>query len=182
MADDVRTELDDILDRALASYSACEPLAGLEERLLNRIRLAGISPRRNSAWWWLAALSIVGLFALVPFGVRVYAPAPAPPSLTAVIRPPGIPAIESATPRLARISHRRILPRSLPKQPIFPTPAPMTAEERALVAFVQQHPAEAKEQFAALEKEAREPVRIEALEIPPIKIKELQESDDVKSN
>lgn len=183
MADDNGTELDQILDSGLKGYSTCEPLAGLEERLLNRIRLAGIAPRRNSPWWWLLALPMVGLVALVPTALRVYRPEPVtPPSISAVIKPPAMPAIEPEAPRLARVSRRKIVARALPKQPIFPMPTPMTAEERALVAFVQQHPKEAKEQFAALEKEMRDPVRIEALEVPPIEIKQLQENDDAKSN
>src|SRR5438876_436854 len=44
-------ELDNIIDGARSSYSDVAPLAGLEQRILNRVRLAEASRRRKIRWF-----------------------------------------------------------------------------------------------------------------------------------
>ena len=70
-----------------------------------------------------------------------------------------------ATKRLAKSRPARQRP--LPKQEQFPAPRPITAEERALLALVREHPAHAQEVFVALQK-SREPIEIQAIQIPPL--------------
>ena len=57
---------------------------------------------------------------------------------------------------------------ALPKQPVFPTPSPLTAEERLLLAMVKQDPAGTAEAFARLRTRASEPLEIAPLVIPPL--------------
>ena len=69
--------MDDNLDRqidcALAAYSDAEPLAGLEERIVARVRLASARRRR---WWWAAAVPAAAAVAVVLIYPRPPAPAP----------------------------------------------------------------------------------------------------------
>ena len=53
-------DLDKLIDGALSAYSAAEPLAGLEQRVLGRVRAAQASRRRR--WRWaLAAATVAAL-------------------------------------------------------------------------------------------------------------------------
>jgi hypothetical protein len=45
---------------------------------------------------------------------------------------------------------------------------PITTEERALLAFVAQHPADAQQAFAELQKRSNEPIEIQPIQIPPL--------------
>jgi hypothetical protein len=89
---------------------------------------------------------------------RVVTPAPAQAAL-AVERPRVVPK------RL--VKPHALRPKPLPKLEQFPAPTPMTAEERALLAFVEQHPAEARQVFADLQK-SDEPIEIQPIQIPPL--------------
>ena len=60
-------------------------------------------------------------------------------------------------------------PRSLPKRDQFPTPVPLTPEERALIALAQLRPAEA-EAIAELQKKNSREIEIPPIEIPPLRI------------
>jgi hypothetical protein len=164
-----RDELDRVIDGALARYSGAEPLAGLEERVLNRVRVVETGRRWRLAWAFalVAAVVVVAVVMRTPRQpvlksnglARVIAPAPVRPA----------PAVEKervVAKRPVRAKARR--QRVLPKQEQFPAPAPMTAEERALVAFVGQHPAEARQVFAELQK-SDEPIEIQPIQIPPLR-------------
>ena len=52
-------ELNSIIDRALSSYSDVQPLAGLEERVLNRIRASESARRSFGPLRWALALSFI---------------------------------------------------------------------------------------------------------------------------
>ena len=54
-------KLDELLDAALASYGAAEPLRGIEERVLNRLR--GEEARRP--WWMWSAVAAAAAAAVV---------------------------------------------------------------------------------------------------------------------
>jgi hypothetical protein len=83
--------------------------------------------------------------------VKTPAPLPVPPAKPA---PPSRPA-------------RRRHPR-YPRQPQFPAPAPVTVEERALLAFVRRSPEEARQVLAESKLQSLEPIRIEEIEIQPL--------------
>jgi hypothetical protein len=160
-------ELDRTLDSALAGYSDVEPLAGLEERVLYRVQAA--EARRRSVLVW--AFAFVAAAALVVPVIVMRAPRHSEPKnhivgQLAVKRP--APAVEK--PRLAPKRLAKSRPsrqRLLPKQEQFPAPRPISAEERALLALVREHPAKAQEVFVALQKSG-EPIEIPAIQIPPL--------------
>src|SRR5437899_8565804 len=54
-----KDELDRMIDGALATYSGAEPLAGLEERVLNRVRVAEAERPRPRLWRWVLAGSVL---------------------------------------------------------------------------------------------------------------------------
>ena len=56
----------------------------------------------------------------------------------------------------------------LPRLPQFPAPAPMTNEERALLAFVARAPKQAQEALIDAQQQSVEPIRIEEIKIQPL--------------
>jgi hypothetical protein len=161
-------ELDRTIDSALAAYSDAEPLAGLEERVLYRVREAEAGRRRVFGW----AIALVAAATLVVPVVVVRAPRHTE-SKTYVV---GIPAIKQSVPvsaetRVAvkqRTKSHAARKRRLPKEEHFPAPAPMTGEERALLAFVRQNPVDAQQLLAELQKRSDEPIDIQPIQIPPL--------------
>ena len=146
---------DDELDTALAQYSRVEPLAGLEQRILNRVSAEGRA-RRFGFWPWLAALAIAMLLMTALLWKK---PVPAP-HLAAVrleggLQPPrGLsPAPSRRKPPLRRIRK----------------PLPLTPEERALLALVANAPDQAREAFKDLQRQSNEPIQLEAIKIEPLR-------------
>lgn len=133
------TELDHWIDTALATYSAAEPLAGLDDRILQRVRRARTARRR--IWCWALTIPTAAAIAVAIVAPKRQ-PAPvahiaAPP--TAVEAPPASPpAVIVTARRHPRI--RRPAAEPLPKRPTFPTLTPLTWEERVLVQVAQSQP------------------------------------------
>ena len=167
-------ELDELIDAALPSYSAAEPRPGFEHRILTNA-LAEYPRRRRFAWAWaLAVPAAACLLAFLFFAGRhnsyrstleaTATPAPA----TTTANPRETQARDSfPSPRKGSIPHKLPTQPSatrepLPKQDVFPSPSPLTAEERAAIALVRDPP--------------RMPRQIDAagVEISPIRIAELQ--------
>lgn len=136
----MRDDLDKLIDGALGEYSSAEPLAGLEQRVLNRARAERLSRQRR--WWWTA----VALAASAVAVVVVVAPHRRVPPPVAVVAPP--PQVEPASaavapvaaPRRAAAVRRMRGPRVLPKRNLFPTPSPLSPEERLLVQLAESRP------------------------------------------
>jgi hypothetical protein len=165
-------DLDRMIDSALAGYSSAQPLAGLEERVLNRVRL---SARRRVIAWAVAGAVVASVMVAAIFVRMPRAPAPASHDVARLQTPgPSLPVPVKEEPRVApkhrrgRIATMRAEPpRPLPKLEQFPSPMPITAEERALLAFVKHHPAEAK-QFVAERQNGDKPIEIEPIEMAPL--------------
>ena len=155
--------LDELIDRALAGY--CEaPRAGLERRVLRRMRA------RRSRWTWPL---VAGLAAAVG-GCLVVGHWPE----RGVIEPHGSmrageiahSTMQKQEPKLAPrvpVGRRTVRSVALPRLAVFPTPAPLTDGERALLALMQQHPNAAREVAARLNANL-EPIEIAPLEIVPL--------------
>jgi hypothetical protein len=161
-------ELDRTIDSALAGYSNAEPLAGLEERVLYRVRGAEAGRRRVLGWAGVIAIAVsVGMAVIVVRAPRHLESKTYTVGIPALTRP--VPAVE--TPRVAtkqRAKPHRLRPRPVPKQEPFPAALPITTEERALLTFVGQHPADAQHLFADLQKRSAEPIEIQRIQIPPL--------------
>jgi hypothetical protein len=141
--------IDEWIDEALASYSAVEPLAGIEERVLNRIRRKS----RIAKWAWATS----ALASLLLAAVIVVRTMPEQQSLN--LSPPLAP----SAPTLIR---------TMPFKPVkrFRVAAPksLTGEERALLAFVESDPAAAAQAFDELQKKSSEPLEIQSIEVQPL--------------
>src|SRR3954462_11849281 len=159
-------ELDQLFDRGLATYVGHEPLAGLEDRVLNRVHLASAA-RRNGRWRWalaVAAAAALIVVMLVPRSSRVPGakptPIPVPIPLAQVEKPSQAP-----VPSIVKHPRRRTPPmtsaRALPKRDEFPTPTPVTPTERSVVALSELSP----EAWKSLEE-----IRIEPIEIAPLQM------------
>jgi hypothetical protein len=167
MGSEKRDELDQLIDSALAGYSDAEPLAGLEERVLERVRLAR---KRKHIWWGWVAAAIAA--AAVVF-VMADRPRPVQPLVGQAVRPAvgPLPDAPAQTQRQAEgpVPHEPRNPairRKLPKRDQFPTPAPLTSEERALLQLARLHPEELPPTGEL------KPIEIVPIEITPLRIDE----------
>jgi hypothetical protein len=174
MAGEQRDPLDRLLDDALETYASQEPRPGIDGRVLNRIRAEGRRPRFLLLRWALPVAALGGLLAGVAIWKDRAVPEPsAPPEMVrteAKIPSAMVPSTVSAKPLSVK---RRIPHRSrMPKQAQFPVRAPLTHEERALIAFVRSAPEEALEAFGQTLPNHIEPLRIEEIELHPLQIRD----------
>ena len=156
-------QLDQWLDGALRQYGEAEPRSGLEGRVLANLRSAESAP--NPWRWWpllgaTAAMLVVGAAVLLRHHTASAPEVPirqaqGPPSVAAA---PGAALAPKAIGRPAaqrQIVHVQVEPRL----PQFPSPRPLTSQERALARYVEDRPAEAKQMAEAqtelMEEEAR---------------------------
>ena len=172
MADERRDAMERLLDDALASYSNEEPRPGLEQRILTRVRTESAPPRFLFLKWALPISAAACLLAGIIFWPHS-TPAPESPATvqTAVAEPPAAVApVEPVTPPCKKHRTTPLLARhpALPKRPQFPTPSPLTAEERALVAFVRLAPDQALQAFSDTPPKEIEPIRINEIKIQPL--------------
>jgi hypothetical protein len=164
-------DLERMIDGALTAYSDSEPLAGLEQRVLSRIEIAG-SPSRRRMWLQLAlTASTVAPAVLLRIAPRTEQRTS--PQIAVAMRAPARPILPEASwiPHFRLVIEaktRRASPRGLPKQERFPAVSPITSQERALLALVTRHPAEARQAFADLQKRSRAPIEIQAIQIPKL--------------
>jgi hypothetical protein len=161
-------ELERILEECISSYADGEPLAGLEERIMARVRMTE-SPRRGVAGLW-AALA-VGLALLVGASVsrRMGSGDVRPVRVVAETKTATVEktTTQSDVLKVAVPRHHGSRVAGLPKRPVFPTPSPLTTEERRLLAMVRQDPDGTAQAFDSLR-------RNEALEIAPLVIPPLE--------
>ncbi len=150
-------EHDELLDRALASYSAAEPAAGMGERVLRRTA----RKRRTGIWFAVPVVASATVCAL-------WMLAPVTPSPQFMARLPV--ALESVQ-RLGEIPQ--------PRRKRVPRPAVarggFTEQERALVhwaAFSSETPAV---EWTAMEERTEVPLEIKSLEIQPILLEEQEQ-------
>jgi hypothetical protein len=151
--------LDQALDAALAQYSSAEPLAGLEQRVLNRVRAAGRA-RRIGPWVLAVGLAVVVVVGTITTAVVWKRPLP---QVGQAFRPvqPRIQTQAAPAGRKKRLGQAR-------------RPVPLTNEERALLAFVTRAPDQAREALLDLQRRSTEPIQVEEIKIKPLR------SDDAK--
>jgi hypothetical protein len=161
-------ELERILQEGIFTYAGVEPLSGLDERVMARVRMAK-RPRTNMAGWWaalvLGAAALMVISVYLRMGGTQTRPAILPEVRTAIVAKVPEP-IETMRISTQRPRRHRVAP--LPKQRIFPTPFPLTAQELRLLAMAKQDPEGTAQTFNSLQKRASEPVEIVPLVIPPL--------------
>lgn len=166
-----RDDLDRALDAALAKYSAVEPRAGLEQRIMANLKAQPAVESAHARWHW--ALS-AGAFAVLCIAAALWwnasrhpnsaAPDQAKQTHSAPERPKqvGVPAIQagqvSAPARRRKRTQQEnpVVAQRTPRLNKFPQPQPLTPEEVALARYVAQFPAEATLIAQAQEEYARE--------------------------
>jgi hypothetical protein len=156
MPDEHKSELDKLLDQALASYVDQEPDPALRTRILARATEAEPSPKRLWLLAPAAACAATILIALLLYpanrapknrAVQDRAAATAPPQPPAASAKVDHSLTRSAHPHVvAAIRHtynrRKPIP---PRRSISLASAPLTEEETILLRFAQQHPEQARE-------------------------------------
>lgn len=163
-------QLDGLLDSALARYGGAEPLHGLEERVLGRLR----GQRERRAWWLWGGAAAAALAAVVVV-VLMMRPAEKTPVVGAAGEQPAVVAHHEAAPKpvapkqsasaeglkLSRGVETAHLPKvhdatlrnqsvppvvpqvtmgALPRRAVFPTPTPPTTQEILLARYVRVTP------------------------------------------
>jgi hypothetical protein len=135
-------EQDDLLREALASYAGHEPQPGIEERVLGRVRAPRLARRSGWALALLAAACVV-MTMMIPRRETLELSAPQ------IVAP--LPVVVKAQS-----------PRAIEKPDRFPSPAPLTREERTLLALADTNA------FAESGDAGITPIQIDAITIPPI--------------
>lgn len=161
-----RDDLDRTLDAALAKYASAEPREGLEERVLANLRAADRQSARSVWWNWrfaaITAFLLIAAALIWRWNQPMQTPATNHPSVlpSTVKQGPVEPDLahrdrDNAPPRsLPRRTARRQPQRETvatnPKLDVFPSPLPLSEQEKILASYVSQYP-----RHAALVAEAR---------------------------
>jgi hypothetical protein len=177
--------LDQMLDDALAEYREAEPLAGLEDRVLQRVKSQ--TKRARRPWWrWhaiAAAAAVLAIAAWIGFDGRtrhVVVSSPVVQKGEFPAQPHRATERGAAKEQVAK-ANRPQSPRApapvqmastavAPMTEHFPSPAPLKPEERMLLALAQTHP----EFLRELSRDDSE----QEISIAPIHIKPLAETGD----
>ncbi|MGH9509228.1 MAG: hypothetical protein ACRD2M_04770 [Terriglobales bacterium] len=174
--------VEQLLDPSLAAYSAVEPRAGLEQRVL--ARLADEShPAAWHAWRWVpaGALAIIALLAGVLLSPRKETTAPpvtqVHPAATNLSTPPtpAAPApvlVAAPAPKVPMFQTNDVTVRAGQ----FPRPGPLTEEERHLMSYLNAAPKEVL--VAAVRSDSNRPLAdllVRDVEVPMLELKPLPE-------
>ncbi|HEY1677674.1 MAG TPA: hypothetical protein VGG04_08215 [Candidatus Sulfotelmatobacter sp.] len=160
-------DVDLLLDKGLARYAEVEPREGLEDRILANLRAE--RPRVSIHAWWkwgVAALTAMVLVAAaVAFrparksqpviGPQTGAETQSARDSETQLANPEVPGTPKRSPVRRRPAHRdapvmTVAAAKAPKLDQFPSPRPLTEQEKMLLGYIEQNP-----QHAALLAEAR---------------------------
>lgn len=181
--------VDELLDSALAHRRGAAPEPGFEARILAALRAAARKRPDRSTWWsfpasaWITvavAAAVISIVAVVRVTERQRAPAtrtsqaihaqptnsnlatPSPATVATILKPKPAPRSERPRPRRIETPH-------WPAQ--FPTPAPLSPEQKLLIQYVRETPPQVLATPLLPERSSIEPLEIKSLEIRPIEIK-----------
>lgn len=190
MHDESERECDALLDAALKSYAQAEgedeSVPAVTSRTMAAVRAAD-SQRKKATWaWWALPVAAVLVLAAVLLPLRRHAQPvshasvsrmtqPAPPRSAQVEPPPSHAAVRRVSEHVQRKA--LVAPQPLPKLDVFPTPTPLSAEERALVAMAQRDPKQAEQALTMPEEKPSTPLEIKPLTIAAIEISPLNAPD-----
>jgi hypothetical protein len=180
--------LNDLLDASLRQYCAGPPREGLEGRALAALRAAAAPrPRRLWVWAWAAGLGVV---TVMVFTLVRHSQPPATPrgAVSAKGNPLGTipsaatkaPAESGASVAKVKLARRQHTTRSArPKRPEqFPTPRPLSEQERLLLVYVQAISPDAVKEKSATEQSAQPDIPL--LTITALKIKPLGDEHEMQ--
>jgi len=187
-----KDDLDLLLDSALASYADPGANSGLEQRVLAGLSMARETRKQPGRFElhrrrWLpvaAALSMAAGLLLVWLTLHTNEVGPkSEPQTAHTKRPLSTPAIPQVSPTIhpntAQRHHRSVLRSALPpqdlatnaiplpKRDVFPTPQPMTPQERALATVAAPTVPPVREAMAARALDTS-PLDVAAIHVPPL--------------
>lgn len=156
-------DLDRTLDTALAKYASAEPREGLEERILANLRTASTRDAQRTLWSWgvavLAAFLLIAAVLAWRWNPSTHTPIASHPSTLkqAPVAPDLAHSDGNTTTPPKSVQRRRLRDRpqretvaANPKLDVFPSPLPLSEQEKILASYVSQYP-----KHAALVAEAR---------------------------
>lgn len=170
--------VDQLLAASLERYSSAEPRAGLEGRILAGVAACHRSIQRRS-WALGFAVSALAVLAVV-VAVRMPRPTTAPtpqPSRAAAASPETTATLAPVAPERLPIAKVRISKAMAPRPQQFPTPAPLSEQEKLLLLYVKETP---KSVIAAPPASGEKDLEIPALNIAALEIKDLPRSNDTQ--
>jgi hypothetical protein len=162
--------LDRALDAALVKYAAVEPRAGLEERILANLRANGSEQASTgrtgwlSQWQWNAVAIAVAAVVIVAIALAVRSGSPARPVIAnhpSTTQPGPTPTPQVENHNASAVSPRTITPRKAaplrrtvphpaqtvvaanPKLDQFPSPQPLSEQEKILESYAAKYPEQA---------------------------------------
>jgi hypothetical protein len=151
---DNERRMDELLDSLLASYSGAEPRPGFESRLLANLRGQATpqhSPGWGRIWAWMgiitAAAALAAIFAVSYFGRQVPHTAPVASHFPEPVPQPVQKPSASQQVAAVKTHHRKPVQRGIPivitaevRQEVFPTPVPLSEQERLLLGYMARTP------------------------------------------
>lgn len=177
-ADREQDELDRVLDAALAKFAAVQPRSGLEERVLAHLR-AEQARVPDRAWWRWSAIAAVAAVIVVLLALSLRSDKPSPPIAINHLSIPTQAPKERATQVVPNAQRREVRPQEravrklavptsppevgiarAPKLEQFPSPQPLSEQEKLLCNYVAQNP----EQAVLLARARTEALRQDRLE------------------
>jgi hypothetical protein len=179
MTNGKQDEFDRMLDAALAKYAAVAPRTGLEQRVLANLR-AGQARVPDHAWWRWSAIAAVAGVIVVAVALSLRSDKPSPP-VVASHPPTPIQAPKERGTEILSIAHRsgtrptrpstarkpamrppppEVAIARAPKLEQFPSPQPLSEQEKLLQNYVAENP----EQAVVLARARTEALRHDQLE------------------
>ena len=133
-------QLDHLLDSLLADYADAEPRPGFETRLLAAVREGKRS--LHLGWLWAASAAIAAAIAVFAIYYPQLSQLPQPPNIEAA-KPPVLAPIKSVPAPDARRHPPKPAAKTAPlvstvdvRQEVFPTPVPLSEQERLLLRYL----------------------------------------------
>ena len=156
--DDTRRESDELdrtIDAALAKYASAEARDGLEERIMANLRTADAQSAQHTWQHWgftvaLAALLIVAVAVVWRWNQATVPPVAIHPPLLKNAPPDLANRDKNSAPPRRSMPHRRtrrsperaiVVPG--PKLDVFPSPLPLSEQEKILASYIAQDPGHA---------------------------------------
>jgi hypothetical protein len=175
-----KNDMDVLLDAALRSYADPGADSGLEQRILRNVAEHAAATARHpwrSPLLWAAGLSLVTaclllVFVSAPRSKTVQNAANAHAAIERRPQPDTSTALRRS--QTAQLHRKRLAPHSIrqltaaPKLAVFPTPMPLSAEERELVLLVGASSAEQRKDLVIAQQQGDAPLRIAAISIPSL--------------
>jgi hypothetical protein len=157
MMDKRQDELDSVLDAALAKYVAVEPRTGIEDRILANLRVEQARMPVRAWWRWSMAGALMAVvFVALALAWRPFKPSPAAvenrsselqigryPAMKASVDGTNVARVPATSPKVrvvARRQHPSAMASTQPKLDQFPSPQPLSEQEKLLQNYVARYP------------------------------------------